>query len=113
MSEPDLSKIVSLIMENQGLIEEIRGLAKKDTESNAVVEGVATEENQPQVTIDDSDSTEASTVQRANVTFENGLKKSKRRELLCALKPYVSEERSRAIDTMISIAEILDMMKAR
>ena len=34
-----------------------------------------------------------------------------RKELLCALKPYVSSERAHAIDTMLSIIDVLDMMK--
>ena len=113
MSEPDLSKIVSLIMENQGLIEEIRGLASKSEEPSGAAENAAPEEPDGapvEVALEDSgESGEAD----AGVSIEKSIKKNKRRELLCALKPYVSKQRSQAIDTMISIAEILDMMKTR
>ena len=40
-------------------------------------------------------------------------RRNARSQLLCALKPYVSKERAGAIDSMISIAEILEVMKAR
>ena len=39
--------------------------------------------------------------------------RARRRQLLSALKPYVSDGRSKAIDSMMSIADILDMMKTR
>ena len=37
----------------------------------------------------------------------------RRGELLGALKPYLSTERAKAIDSMMTIAGILDAMKAR
>ena len=40
-------------------------------------------------------------------------KRSNRSQLLCAFKPYVSGERAKAIDSMLAIADILDMMRAR
>ncbi len=98
MADADLSRIVSLIMENPKLIEEIKGLAEKDEgDEAAAAPPTATESEEP-----------ASTYAQS----ESGAK-IKRRELLSALKPYVSPERSRAIDSMISISEILDMMKTR
>ena len=39
--------------------------------------------------------------------------KSPRRELLGALKPYLSENRRAAIDSMITISDVLSMMKGR
>ena len=39
--------------------------------------------------------------------------KARRAQLLGALKPYVSGERAKAIDSMMSIAEILEVMKVR
>ncbi len=96
MAEADLSKIVSLIMENPKLIEEIKSLAEEKTASEpAAAETAAEPAKEPE----------------AVETFAP--QKIRRRDLLCALKPYVSEERSRAIDSMLSISDILDMMKAR
>ena len=47
------------------------------------------------------------------VTEERDNRRNARSQLLCALKPYVSKERAGAIDSMISIAEILEVMRAR
>lgn len=99
---PDLSKIVGLIMENPKLIEEISGLVKKSEgekgERGEVEKGEL--EEPPKAT--------------PTVAAEADSSRSQRRErLLCALKPYVSKERARAIDSMISIAEMLEVMRAR
>ena len=105
MADTDLSKIVSLIMENPTLIEEIKALAKKG--NDAPDEAISEAEREP-----DSETT---FTPQAGATYEekrsNG--NSRRKNLLYAIKPYVSDERSRAIETMISIADILDMMKTR
>lgn len=100
MAEADLSKIVNLIMENPTLIEEIRSMAKKSdaTEEKSLV----AEEN------------EVENKEAEPTIIKEEIKKAEgtpRKELLCALKPYVSSERAHAIDTMLSIIDILDMMK--
>ena len=102
----DISKVVGLIMENPALIEQIANLAKsKDTpppaESKAVEEAPKQSENPPVQA-----SSEATYLQKPRGVQD-------RSRLLGALKPYVSEERAKAIDSMLTIAEILDMMKAR
>ena len=92
MSQPDISKIVGLIMENPSLIEEIRALAGEENESKE----------------------EAKTESAAFVPPpEKSGSASKRRELLGALKPYLSEERSRAVDKMLSFTDILEMMRSK
>ena len=102
MSDTDLSRIIGLIMENPKLIEEIKNLASKEkaeeTETVAEQEENATEET-VKTAIEDS------------APIENS-SRMKRRELLSALKPYVSEGRGKAIDSMMSIADILDMMRS-
>ena len=102
----DLGKVIGLIMENPALIEQISSLARQSNlenkveESNKVVEEtVAAPESEPP----------KSTPTSSPSINHN----SNRARLLGALKPYVSEERAKAIDSMISIANILDMMKAR
>lgn len=93
MAEADLSKIVSLIMENPKIIEEIRGLSEKAD----IKEAKEFEERTAPA--------EIRRVENESAT--------KRKALLSAIKPYVSKERGQAIDSMISIAEILDMMRAK
>lgn len=101
----DLSRIVSLIMENPKLIEEISNLAGKSDggdRSGEVQEGALSE------TAAEQKSAVASPVSAA----PHG-ERLARAQLLGALKPYVSSQRASAIDSMLSIAEILDMMRTR
>ena len=96
---PDLSSIVNLIMQNPSLIEQISALAKqgsaKDTEPT----------------------TEPETPERENIVTSEPtatpMAKSHRRELLNAMKPYLSENRRVAIDSMSSIMEVIDVMAKR
>lgn len=100
----DVSKVISVIMENPKLIEEISALVSaKDApkemsesavEKSAEVAAEPTQESQPA---------------SAMPAYSRG----NRAQLLGALKPYVSKERAKAIDSMLSIADILDMMRAR
>ena len=103
MSEmPDIAKIVSLIMENPKLIEEISAMAKPLEEqavSEPAIEPQANEADAP------PDETKASD--------EIPEIKKNRTKLLSALKPYVSKERAQAIDSMITVVSILDTMKRR
>ena len=103
---PDLGRIVGLIMENPKLIEEISRLAHgeasdgekpPDSAASEKVEGVNEAEAKPE----------------AIQTVSAPEPKRRRTELLCALKPYVSKERAQAIDSMITVVEILDTMKRR
>ena len=103
MPETDLSRIIGLIMENPKLIEEIKNLASKEPQ-----------EEQAEITEQENIITEDTV--KANtepvVAPSENTSRIKRRELLCALKPYVSEGRAKAIDSMMSIADILDMMRS-
>ncbi len=102
---PDLGKIVSLIMENPDLIARIQGLAK----------GEAKEPEGSADTAAESVSSAPSAVETvAAVEASRPIDtREKRNRLLSAMKPYLSGERARAIDSMMSVAEILDMMKPR
>ena len=97
MAEADLSKIVNLIMENPSLVEEIRSLAKGEGEQRSeseAEEAVPTEATEP-----------------PTYRSEQRDARTRRATLLSALKPYISPERGKAIETMIGIADALDMMK--
>ena len=99
MSDTDLSKIVGLIMENPKLIEEIRNLSSRASNG----ESPPGEEEALPRTSSESDAAVAPAENTARL---------KRRELLSALKPYVSEGRGKAIDSVMSIVDILDMMRS-
>lgn len=101
----DVGKVIGLIMENPQLIEQIANLAKG---SGAASEAPQVEEEKTETLAD----VEASpTVSQP--TYSQRSERSNRAHLLGALKPYVSSERAKAIDSMISIADILDMMRTR
>ena len=112
MATQDLARIVSLIMENPKLIEEISNMAaadskKTDTEKS---EGNSTRIEPEERPASEEESAATSAPPRLH---ENNVGGKHRSELLCALKPYVSQERAHAIDSMLSIVEILDLMKRR
>ena len=90
---PDLSKIVGLIMEHPEIVGQISSLLSggEEAASVPVIESKAPD-------------------QRINTEIKSG-KKSDRARLLGAMKPYLSESRARAVDTMITVTEILDNMK--
>ncbi len=97
MAETDISRVISLIMENPKLIEEIKGLVEKEgaTESTEPP-------NEPQPT----------KVQMP-ISSEPQRPKKRRQDLLMALKPYISDERRKAVESFVTIAEILDMMREK
>ncbi|MBO5316504.1 MAG: hypothetical protein J6B48_08770 [Clostridia bacterium] len=101
---PDIGRIIQLIMENPSLVEEISRLASSDSENTA-------SEAEAHPAPPSVEMTEAPTPPPTVRTEAPA--RAKRAQLLGALKPYVSAERAKAIDSMISVAEILDMMKAR
>ena len=102
---PDIARVVSLIMENPRLIEEISSMVNKSegeesesVDTLKVSEKTGTSENEASASAKE----EKSAPSRQN-----------RSELLLALKPYVSKQRAQAIDSMITIVNILDTMKGR
>ena len=109
-STPDLSKIISLIMENPKLINDIKALAGNSDETSG--------DPTPSMPYEDSSASEkevksVSTVSETPPQNVEGQVQKNRKKLLTAFKPYLSGERSRAIDSMLSIADIIDAMKAR
>ena len=98
---PDLSRIVSLIMQNPDLIRQIENLAKQD----APPEGdgaVRAEEAAPIAAAEES-------VPTAVPAHSIGARE-KRTKLLCALRPYVSEKRSKTLDTLIGAMDIFELI---
>ena len=97
---PDLSKVVNLIMENPALISQITDLVKNNDTKSEETDLTQTEieaQIPPQ---------EAS--QKSEPT-----KRESRQKLLYAMKPYLKSERAHAIDSMLSVVEILDMVRSK
>jgi len=103
----DLSRVVSLIMENPALIEQI----------SAMVKGSSRADDKPEASAEDGASEQqesaAEAVSTAATYSAPEERRSNRGRLLGSLKPYLSASRATAIDTMISIADVLDVMKRR
>ena len=91
MAELELNKIIGMIMENPELVEKIKSMSKE------------------------ADMTEKKDDEKAdNVVVSDKLpspRRSKRNELLRALESFLSEDRRRSIETMITIADVLDTVK--
>lgn len=97
---PDLGRIINLIMENPKLIEEISNLAKGESKN----EEIAASEKSAYTPPSEKKEVSAS-VAPTRPHY------SRRGELLSLLKPYLSEKRASAIDSMVSVADVLKMMK--
>ncbi len=97
MAEVDISKVISVIMENPKLLDEIKSLAANEGASEPPT----------------AESSEPSEVHTAYTAEPPPQKRSKRTELLDALKPYISDERKKAIESFITIAEILEVMRGK
>ena len=95
---PDIARIISVIMENPKLIEEISKMASGEQAADTSPEPPTPE---PVEEVEVS----------APPAREHAPRRKNRGDLLTALKPYVSKERAQAIDSMLSVVEILDVMK--
>lgn len=93
---PDISRIIKLIMDNPKLVEEIGEMVKTD-KAPPEKEDIAVDSTPK--------APEIPTV------APEAPKSRNRRELLFALKPYLSEKRSQAIDSMLTMAEVFTMLK--
>lgn len=91
---PDLSKIVSMIMERPELVAEIAALGKNEEKKS------------------ESEQKEAEPMEQTAVpTYKP--EGDKRTRLLYALKPYLSDSRAKAIDSMLTFGEVFDMMRSK
>ena len=109
--KPDISKIISLIMENPKLIEEISALANGDAAK--VTPAEEADEAKEAEKEREEDVEQIKSIQSSAPVEDRVRGGRNRSQLLFALKPYVSRERAQAIDSMLSIVEILDVMKGR
>ena len=93
---PDISRIIKLIMDNPKIIDEIGDMMKSD--SKAPTEEAVTEASPKEA-------------EAVAIPTDVNPKSKNRRDLLYAMKPYLSEKRARAIDSMLSVAEVFTMLK--
>lgn len=110
-SGTDISRVISAIMQNPELISEIKSLVEKGAQR-----GIDEEEPQAQPTV--SEKTEPTELPSASYAAQEApaaydSSKKRRRELMRALKPYVSSERSAAIDTMLSIVDVFSILREK
>ena len=102
MSEtPDLGRIVNMIMENPALVEQISAMAR----AGAGESSEHTEE------IIEPPSAQVSAGAKEGAPHSE--KRVHRARLASAIKPYLSPERAKAIDTMLGIADIIEMTGGR
>lgn len=93
---PSISRIVGLLSEHPEIIGQITALLGNE-EAEPAADGPS----------EASEATEAS-VSEVHIPER---RRSDRARLLGAMKPYLSESRSRAVETMITVSEILDSMR--
>lgn len=108
MSGVDLNSVINLIMQNPELLSEIKRLAEenaKDTDSSD-----STEAEVKEVATAKEESAAAMPATEPQRTSHSGVRRS---ELLHALSPYMSPGRQKAIETFMTIADILDMMRTK
>ncbi len=110
---PDLSKIIGLIMENPDLIARIQGLAKGEAAASADEAKEPPSIQEPTIATQTSTATEPKEEKVVATSSDYYGPREKRSKLLYAMKPYLSTERAKAIDSMLSVAEILDMMRSK
>jgi hypothetical protein len=94
MAELELNKIVGMIMENPELVEKIKAMGNAAKESDTAVKEAA----EPTVEVPAQSFTP---------------RHSKRTEILRSLETFLSEERKKSLETMITIADILDNVKRK
>lgn len=120
---PDISKVIGLIMENPDIVQKIRTLAD-EAQSGTEDLTVQSEKTSPDQKNDTKpveavsaypENSSAASMSSDSLYERSHRKGDKKRRtaLLSALKPYLSSERSKAIDTMLSVIEVIDIMKVR
>ena len=97
MDDKDIERLARLIKEDPRLLNEIREITEKEDEKAHL-------ENEPE-NFKKSD-------EIINAFLPKQDEKRRRRgELLQAMKPYLSSERQKAIESMITIADLVDIMR--
>lgn len=113
-----LSSALNQIFSNPQMLSAISSMAQSLKSNNSVahpVEANATEKEKSEPPPSQSASAIPEKLpELLNMLSQNssGIKQSHRSELLCALKPYLSQSRSDAIDKIIRFSELSSVFKA-
>ena len=113
-----LSSALNQIFSNPQMLSAISSMAQSLKSNNSVappVEASATEKEKSEPPPSQSASAIPEKLpELLNMLSQNslGIKQSHRSELLCALKPYLSQSRSDAIDKIIRFSELSSIFKA-
>lgn len=113
-----LSSALNQIFSNPQMLSAISSMAQSLKSNNSVappVEASATEKEKSEPPPNQSASAIPEKLpELLNILSQNssGIKQSHRSELLCALKPYLSQSRSDAIDKIIRFSELSSVFKA-
>ena len=100
----DIGSIISLIMERPDLLAEIKALAESSSAGERDSGSAADTPTEPQSQIRSaSEEDEKPSVHRTK----------SRSELVRALSPFISKERQKAVETFLTIADILETMRAK
>ena len=109
MSDIELGSVISMIMENPELIAEIKRLAENKSRDESTKEGT----NAPKEVEKVIETAPEEVINTTPTPKDRSNSKGKRSELLHALSPYISEGRQKALETFMTIADILDMMREK
>ena len=112
MSGIDISRIIELIADNPQIAQAFRSIAE-----SSIGKSCETSEPTSQKVEDAVDSIQPTFAENSENTrphkSDSSVREKKRQDLLCAIKPYVSEHRATAIDTVISLFDIINLLSVR
>ena len=94
MAELELSKVVNMIMENPELVEKIRSLGMEKDVHEVEKAEIPQEKTAPVISLHNE-------------------KSSKRRELLSALKSFLSEDRQKSLESIMNVADVFDAVRRK
>lgn len=113
MNGIDISRIMELIAEHPEIIASIKSIA----EGTGAVENNRTEPPEDKTDAKETEGSAVTVSAEPEITDavkgNGGHREKKRHDLLCAIKPYVSAHRGTAIDTVLSLLDIINLLSVR
>ena len=112
MAGVDLNSVINLIMQNPELLASIKKLAEESEEEVSVTPEKIEEKHAPEMPTPEKEIQRVE-AQISQPTTRSKHTKGKRSELLHALSPYISEGRQKALESFMTIADILELMREK
>lgn len=113
MSGVDLGSVINLIMQNPELLANIKKLAEEVPEGAVSAIPENTEQKETPVSVPEKKEEERVDVPTSQPVSRPRHSAGKRSELLHALSPYISEGRQKALESFMTIADILELMREK